>query len=260
MNLQKKITGRLFLAAKVILVTIGVVFASHAIAQTVEQNLLSQNYPTLLEQFQDRIGVSKGNTPSNTKGVPSSSTTEILNSADIISNPSLLTQSTALEPVSESVIQRYYSILTGNVLPIYGAAEFAQSQDEQLLFFNTMGKEYRLAAGDVVRVTLRGLIESDSSYKIGRDGNLILPSLAPLYVSGLTIAEAERKLLTNLQYDDASAAVYISLETARLITVQVSGSVKTPRTIAVPAYTPLSRVLAYTGGIKSTGSLRNIIL
>jgi len=50
------------------------------------------------------------------------------------------------------------------------------------------------------------------------------------------------------------------LDTARLITVQVSGAVKTPRTVAVPAYTPLSRVLAYAGGIKPTGSLRNIVL
>ena len=46
----------------------------------------------------------------------------------------------------------------------------------------------------------------------------------------------------------------MSLDTARLITVQVSGAVKTPRTVAVPAYTPLSRVLAYAGGIKLTGS------
>ena len=128
------------------------------------------------------------------------------------------------------------------------------------MFFNTMGKDYRLAAGDVLRVTLRGLTESDASYKIGRDGNLILPALAPFSVAGLTIAEAESKLLDVLRYDDASASVYMSLETARLITVQVSGAVKTPRTVAVPAYTPLSRVLAYAGGIKPTGSLRNIVL
>jgi protein involved in polysaccharide export with SLBB domain len=123
-----------------------------------------------------------------------------------------------------------------------------------------MGKDYRLAAGDVLRVTLRGLTESDASYKIGRDGNLILPALAPFSVAGLSIAEAETKLLDVLRYDDASATVYMSLDTARLITVQVSGAVKTPRTVAVPAYTPLSRVLAYAGGIKPTGSLRNIVL
>ncbi|MEK9942993.1 MAG: SLBB domain-containing protein, partial [Gammaproteobacteria bacterium] len=113
---------------------------------------------------------------------------------------------------------------------------------------------------DVIKVTLRGLTESDASYKLGRDGNLILPTLAPLNISGLTIFEAEEKLLNVLRYDDAAAAVFMSLDTARLITVQVSGAVENPRTLAIPAFTPLSRVLAYAGGIKPTGSLRNIIL
>ena len=42
--------------------------------------------------------------------------------------------------------------------------------------------------------------------------------------------------------------------------MQISGNVKSPRTIAVPAYTPLSRVIAYSGGISDSGSLRNISL
>ena len=206
------------------------------------------------------MGAQKSSGPSEGAGVPTSGEIKVLNADDAIADPSLLTQSRASNTREESVIQRYYSILTRDVLPIYGAAEFGQSQDTQLLFFNTMGKDYRLAAGDVLRVTLRGLTESDASYKIGRDGNLILPALAPFSVAGLSIAKAETKLLDVLRYDDASATVYMSLDTARLITVQVSGAVKTPRTVAVPAYTPLSRVLAYAGGIKPTGSLRNIVL
>ena len=229
-------------------------------AQSVEQLLLLQSNPSLAQQFQQQIEQQKTQTSPSIIGVPTSNQTQVLNTDDAYANSDLLTQSTAPERKEESVIQRYYHILSGDHLPIYGAQEFEQSQDSQILFFNTMGKDYRLAAGDVLRVTLRGLTESDASYKIGRDGNLILPTLAPFSVAGLTIAEAEEKLLNVLLYDDASAAVYMSLETARLITVQVSGAVKNPRTIAVPAYTPLSRVLAYAGGVKPTGSLRNIVL
>ena len=219
-----------------------------------------QANPGLAQQLQRQVGAQTSSGPSEGAGVPTSGEIKVLNADDAIADPSLLTQSRASNAREESVIQRYYSILTRDVLPIYGAAEFGQSQDTQLLFFNTMGKDYRLAAGDVLRVTLRGLTESDASYKIGRDGNLILPALAPFSVAGLSIAKAETKLLDVLRYDDASATVYMSLDTARLITVQVSGAVKTPRTVAVPAYTPLSRVLAYAGGIKPTGSLRNIVL
>ncbi|MDA7484394.1 SLBB domain-containing protein [Planktomarina temperata] len=231
-----------------------------ASSQTAEQQMFLQANPGLAQQLQRQSGAQKSSGPSEGAGVPTSGEIKVLNADDAIADPSLLTQSRASNTSEESVIQRYYSILTRDVLPIYGAAEFGQSQDTQLLFFNTMGKDYRLAAGDVLRVTLRGLTESDASYKIGRDGNLILPTLAPFSVAGLSIAKAETKLLDVLRYDDASATVYMSLDTARLITVQVSGAVKTPRTVAVPAYTPLSRVLAYAGGIKPTGSLRNIVL
>lgn len=194
------------------------------------------------------------------QGVPTSQDTSTANAADIASRADLLIQSTGSIPKAESVVQKYFRIMTGQSLDVYGAKEFSQQQDIQLLFFNTVGKNYRLAPGDVIRVTLRGLSNSNQNYKIGRDGNLILDDLPPVPVSGLTIEEVETNLLNTLQYDDASASVFISLETARLITVQVSGAVKEPRTIAVPAYTPLSRVLAYVGGVKPNGSLRNIVL
>ena len=229
-------------------------------SQTAEQLLILQSNPGLAAELQNELGGQNSNGSIATTGVPTSGQTRVLNADDAKGDRNILTQSLATEATSESVIQRYYRILTSDFLPIYGASEFAQSQDTELLFFNTMGKDYRLAAGDVLRVTLRGITESDNSYKIGRDGNLILPALPPFSVSGLSIAEAEKKLLDVLRYDDASAVVYMSLETARLITVQVSGAISQPRTVAVPAYTPLSRVLAYAGGIKPTGSLRNIVL
>jgi protein involved in polysaccharide export with SLBB domain len=228
-------------------------------AQTLQDLQLLQSQGALLEQLRGARTADPALSSGNS-GVPTSDGVATLNANDAARDPNLLIQSTAPETAQLSVIQRYYQILTGAALPVYGVAEFQQSQDSGLLFFNTMGKDYRLAAGDVLRVTLRGLLESDATYKVGRDGNLILPNLAPLRVAGVTIADAEQQLLDILQYDDASAAVYVSLETARLVTVQVSGAVRSPRTLAVPAFTPLSRVLAYAGGIKETGSLRNIIL
>ena len=143
--------------------------------------MLLQANPGLAQQLQNNLGAQGGGGISEGAGVPTSGEIKVLNADDAVADPSLLTQSTASNTREESVIQRYYSILARDVLPIYGAAEFGQSQDTQLLFFNTMGKDYRLAAGDVLRVTLRGLSESDASYKIGRDGNLILPASGPLF-------------------------------------------------------------------------------
>ena len=233
-------------------------FIGSASAQTQVTPDMLRMQPGLAEQLNNLAPVTPG--ASDTGGVPTSNDASTANAQDVDKNNDLLIQSTGKRSSAPSVVQRYFQILTGRVLDVYGAQEFSQQQDNKLLFFNTVGKNYRLAPGDVIRVTLRGLSQSNQTYKIGRDGNIILNDLPPVPVSGLTIAELEQSLLETLQLDDASASTFVSLETARLITVQVSGAVNTPRTLAVPAYTPLSRVLAYAGGVKANGSLRNIVL
>ena len=178
-------------------ITLFISFTVPATAQSIEELLLLQSKSDL-----QRLQNSLGTTPlidSGSSGVPTSDPSFIPNADSAASGENSIIQSTAPEYQNESVVQRYYSILTGERLPVYGIAEFQQEQDSRLLFFNTMGKDYRLAAGDVLRVTLRGLYESDATYKIGRDGNLILPSLAPLNVSVITISEAELILLNILQ-------------------------------------------------------------
>ena len=159
-----------------------------------------------------------------------------------------------------SVLQNYYKAITGNILKVYGEDEFDQKQDEELLFYNTTGSNYLLAPGDVIQVILRGLYPSSKTYAVDNDGVVIIDNLTPISVDGLSLEYVSNIILEKIRLDDASAEVFVKLKTARLITVQVSGNVNFPRTLAVPAYTPLSRVLAYSGGVSPTGSLRNIFL
>lgn len=233
-------------------------------AQALDPTILmrgNSNLQGLAQQYQQATNGQNINTLSDRSlGVPTSRASQQLNATDSVNYPNQIIQSFPSNAIQDSVTQKYYRVLSGSLLPIFGVEEFSQRQETEILFFNTLGKDYRLAAGDVIRVSLRGRNSADALYKIARDGNLILPNLAPIPVSGLSLSEAEAKIVDIMQYDDASAAAYITLETARLVTVQVSGAVKSPRTIAVPAYTPLSRILAYAGGVKSEGSLRNIYL
>ena len=227
-------------------------------AQGVDLQRLLQNDPDLQKQI-DALNL--GNSQRNdTFGVPTSQPPQVLNSNDLRGNPALIFQSEVQSSQGQSVLSQYFSILTGQALRVYGADEFRQTQDENLIFFNTTGQDYRLAAGDVLRVTLRGFEEVDQTVQIGRDGFLVLSNLPPIQVSGHTIGKVEERLLDMLRLDDASASAYLALDTARLITVQVSGNVNAPRTLAVPAYTPLSRIFSYAGGIADNGSLRNVIL
>jgi protein involved in polysaccharide export with SLBB domain len=161
---------------------------------------------------------------------------------------------------SQSIITRYYKTLTGEVLTTYGAQEFTQTQDESLLFYNTIGKDYEFAPGDIVQVTITGLSPSTGPVQIAKDGTITINRLYPLHVAGLKVEQISDLILDQILLDDASAKVFVRLDTARLVTVQISGNVNSPRTIAIPPYTPLSRIIAYSGGVSDNGSLRSIHL
>ena len=158
------------------------------------------------------------------------------------------------------MLMRYFYSLVGKDLNIYGSNEFNQPQDDNLLFFNTTGKNYQLAPGDTIQITITGLSASDESYQVMNDGTITLENIYPINVNNLNIQQVTELIHDKVLIDDASARVFVRLDNARLITVQISGNVKSPRTIAVPAYTPLSRAIAYSGGISDSGSLRNISL
>ena len=160
----------------------------------------------------------------------------------------------------KSMLMRYFYALIGEDLNIYGSNEFNQPQDDSLLFFNTIGKNYQLAPGDTIQITITGLSPSNENYQVMNDGTITLENIYPLNVNNLNLNQVGKIILDKILLDDASAEVFVRLNNARLVTVQISGNVKSPRTIAVPAYTPLSRVIAFSGGISDSGSLRNISL
>ena len=246
---------------------------SAATAQDENLKLLIQQYPNLVQQnpslleFYGNNNQDTGET-NERSGAPTASMPQIpsINNLEqgfaTTSKPERLgnKENNAREKNKPSILQRYFSILSGELLPVYGSVEFSQRQDDELLFFNTVGPNYQLGPGDVVNITIRGLTALDSKLKITKAGNLVIENMLPLSVTGRTIAQTEDQIRSILKLDDASASAFLFLDTARLVTVQVSGNVESPRTIALPAYTPLSRLMAYIGGISGSGSLRNIVL
>jgi len=165
-----------------------------------------------------------------------------------------------LEEEKKPFINHYYEMLTQEQLTIFGKEAFKFTENNDLLFFNTPGDDYQLAAGDIVQVITRGLSVINEEAQIDNLGRLTLPIIAPFFAQGKTLEAIKEHILRELKTEDASASAYVTLSAARLIQVKVTGEVNNPQTIAVPAYTPLSQVLSRVGGISSLGSLRDIIL
>ena len=195
----------------------------------------------------------------NQGNIPTSKTPKNINSNDL-RNPNISTIQIVEEKPTLSQIEQYYHLLTPESLPIYGQDAFSNQENPNLLFFNTMGRDYRLAPGDIINVVIRGLNPLDKKLQISMDGMIVLPNLQPIFVEGLNLELIEKKLLEVIQIDDFSATVNVSLNAARLVPIQITGAAQQPKTIAVPAYTPFSRVISLVGGIRKDGSFRDITL
>ena len=165
-----------------------------------------------------------------------------------------------------SMVETYYKILTGESLDVFGTGKSATSNNiaddpaDELLFFNSLGSDYRLAAGDVLAISIRGLSSTDEEAIVDGEGKIAIPGMLPVIAAGRSIADVQSDIKQVLEVDDASANVYVSLSAARLVSVQITGAIGQPGTIAVPAYTPVSRILPLVGDILPQGSARNITL
>ena len=165
-----------------------------------------------------------------------------------------------------SMVETYYKVLTGENLDVFGTGKSATSNNiannpaDELLFFNSLGSDYRLAAGDVLAISIRGLSSTDEEAIVDGEGKIAIPGMLPVIAAGRSIADVQSDIKQVLEVDDASANVYVSLSAARLVSVQITGAIGQPGTVAVPAYTPVSRILPLVGDILPQGSARNITL
>ena len=165
-----------------------------------------------------------------------------------------------------SMVETYYKILTGESLDVFGTGKSATSNNiaddpaDELLFFNSLGSDYRLAAGDVLAISIRGLSSTDEEAIVDGEGKIAIPGMLPVIAAGRSIEDVQSDIKQVLEVDDASANVYVSLSAARLVSVQITGAIGQPGTVAVPAYTPVSRILPLVGDILPQGSARNITL
>ncbi|WP_420917968.1 polysaccharide biosynthesis/export family protein [Vibrio coralliilyticus] len=118
--------------------------------------------------------------------------------------------------------------------------------------------DYIVAPGDEVRIQLYGKSYSDLKLKIDREGKLNIPEYGPEYVAGQTFSELKNYVASLIQRKSIGVEAVISLSAMRTMQVFVTGDVKQPGAYNVNGLTTLSQALIAAGGIKLTGSLRNI--
>lgn len=117
---------------------------------------------------------------------------------------------------------------------------------------------YRLGPGDAVFIEIYGASQKTIDDTVSPDGTVTIEGYGPIEISGLTVAEANRKLRSTLGARYSSSRIALTVGQTRTILVNVMGEVKVPGTYTLSAFATVFHALYMAGGISDIGTLRNI--
>jgi polysaccharide export outer membrane protein len=158
-----------------------------------------------------------------------------------------------------SVLERFFAArLAGEPQPLrqFGYETFAGSQGAAPPGFGALSEDHLIGRDDELIVALRGRVRQTHTARVGRDGMLLLPDLAPIVAAGRSIREVRADLDARARQEMGGTEAYLSFGALRQMGVLVAGEVLRP---GIQSLTPLSTVidaLAAAGGVRKTGSLR----
>lgn len=126
-------------------------------------------------------------------------------------------------------------------------------------------KNYILGAGDELLIDIWGDAQLSLSEVISPDGRINIERVGPIFLSGLTIEQAEATLHRKLSsiYEglaDGSVKMRLWLGDIRSIQVNVMGEVGVAGTYTLPSLATLFHALYKAGGVNELGGLRAIRL
>nr|WP_282448389.1 SLBB domain-containing protein [Marinobacter goseongensis] len=119
---------------------------------------------------------------------------------------------------------------------------------------------YRVGPGDEIRVLLTGQENQDLSLIVSRSGTIEIPQIGPVNVHGKSLEELRNYLQDFVRERFIGVKSFVSLGELRSISVFLTGESRNPGVYSVSAFSNLSHALSVSGGVKISGSLRNIQL
>ena len=152
---------------------------------------------------------------------------------------------------------------------IFGSGFFANKNiTETPQFYVATPAGYRLGPSDEITIDVWGASENRYEVALSRQGVVRIDRLKPMYLSGLTLAAAERKIrnefssiYTGLSPDSPNESkVYldVNLQKARSIVLNITGSVEAPGTYTISGFSSVLNALYAAGGPTENGSYRDI--
>lgn len=128
--------------------------------------------------------------------------------------------------------------------------------------------DYVFGSGDEVQIQVWGAAEQEYNLTINPAGNINIPSIGPVRISGLSYNQAKEKILQHLKQiysglnlsDESQGNTYadVSLGNARSINVSMIGEVRQPGSYTVSSLSTVFNLLYAAGGPNRSGSWREV--
>ncbi|HSZ74469.1 MAG TPA: SLBB domain-containing protein [Rhizomicrobium sp.] len=201
------------------------------------------------------------------QSVGATSSTPTTSSAPITAPPAVTPSTQTLTPATPvagqlpvSRLELLYSQRAGQPLQQFGYDIFGVPNSVTVAQVGGVQDNYVLGAGDQISIVNRGHDSNSYIVPVDRDGRLIVPGYDPVQAGGRTFGEVRDQLQKLISKDALSTKSYISLASIRQIGVLVTGEVYAPGVRTLSGLNTVVDALLLSGGVKKTGSLRNIIL
>lgn len=124
---------------------------------------------------------------------------------------------------------------------------------------------YRLGAGDEVIIDIWGASQNTIQEIISPDGAIQVEGLGPVYLSGMTVQEANSYLQSELSKiyasvggEGPSSQIKLTLGQIRTIQVNVMGEVENPGTYTLSSFATVFHALYQAGGMNEIGTMRAV--
>lgn len=124
---------------------------------------------------------------------------------------------------------------------------------------------YRLGPGDEVIIDIWGASQNTIQETISPDGAIQVERLGPVYLSGMTVSDANvylqselNKIYTGVLGDEPTSRIKLTLGQIRTIQVNVMGEVENPGTYTLSSFASVFHALYQAGGMNEIGTMRAV--
>ena len=124
---------------------------------------------------------------------------------------------------------------------------------------------YRLGAGDEVIIDIWGPSQNTIQETISPDGAILVEGLGPVYLTGMTVKEANsylqnelKKIYSGIDSGSAASGIKLTLGQIRTIQVNVMGEVENPGTYTLSSFSTVFHALYQAGGMNEIGTMRAV--